>query len=160
MQMKWMIVVGIALSSVAFAQAQRGAKFGARDPRTCASIKEPQKGAPTGDQMTKVFICQEEGVTASVGGSETLHLLTNVNMQVGRGRPFSMQTDAWPDSDPSQPIYPVQGGYILWNCGVIGYAAIRRATTAQRPSSHTRRESATRTLSAIGSANLWMATRG
>ncbi len=96
----------LALAIAAIAQTGSAAKFGARDPRTCASLKEPQKGAPTGEQMRKVFICQEEGVTRS----ETLHLVTNVTIQVGKARPFSMQTDAWPDSDPSQPIYPVQGG--------------------------------------------------
>ena len=105
------------------AQKGAGAKFGARDPRTCTSLKDPQRGAPTGEQMKKVFICQEESVTRSVGGSETLHLLTNVTMQVGRARPFQMSTDAWPDSDPSQPVYPVQGGYTSWSCGVIGYMA-------------------------------------
>jgi hypothetical protein len=105
-------------SGIALAQKGSGAKFGARDPRTCASLKEPQKGAPTGEQMRKVFICQEEGLTR---GGDILNLLTNVTMQVGKARPFMMSTDAWPDSDPSQPVYPVQGGYIQWACGVIGY---------------------------------------
>jgi hypothetical protein len=110
-------------NGIALAQKGVGAKFGARDPRTCASMKDPQKGAPTGEQMSRIFICQEEGVSNSIGGGQTLHLLADVKMQVGKARPFSMQTDAWPDSDPSQPIYPVQGGYTHWTCGVIGDAA-------------------------------------
>ncbi|HZR01982.1 MAG TPA: hypothetical protein VFA81_02265 [Burkholderiales bacterium] len=120
------LVLGLTLTSGAtFAQKGAGAQFGARDPRTCASIKEPQKGAPTGEQMRKVFICQEEGVTNGSGG-QTLHLLTDVTMQVGKARPFMMSTDAWPDSDPSKPVYPVRGGYNEWSCGVIGYMAYQK----------------------------------
>jgi hypothetical protein len=108
------------LSGMAFPQNGAGAKFGARDPRTCASKKDPQKGAPTGPQMEKVFICQEEGVTDSVGGSQTLHLIDDLHIEVGKARPFQMSTDAWDDSDPSKPVYPIRGGYTQWSCGVIG----------------------------------------
>jgi hypothetical protein len=112
-------------NGAAFAQKGAGAKFGARDPRTCASMKEPQKGTPNGDQMKQILICQEEGVARASGG-EILHLVTNVTMQVGKPRPFSMATDAWPDSDPSLPVYPVQGGYTAWSCGVMGYMAYQK----------------------------------
>jgi hypothetical protein len=107
-------------SGMAFAQNGAGAKFGARDPRTCASKRDPQRGAPTGAQMEKIFACQEESVTQSVGGSNTLHLITDLHMEIGKARPFNMNTDAWDDSDPSKLVYPVRGGYTQWACGVIG----------------------------------------
>src|SRR5690349_14393768 len=102
------ILIAGAVVSVASTQTGAAAKLAARHPPSRAALQAPKKGAPTGEQMTKGFICQEEGIS---GGGDTLHLLTDVIMQVGKARPFQMSTDAWPDSDPSQPVYPVQGGY-------------------------------------------------
>jgi hypothetical protein len=104
----------------ASAQAGAGAKFGARDPRTCSSRNQPAKGAPTAAQLRQYFICQEEGVTQSYSGSAMLHLLTDVVVQVGNGRPFNIATDSWPDIDPSKTVYPIRGGYTQWSCGVLG----------------------------------------
>ena len=117
MQKKFIfLAVAFTLANgAAFAQKGAGAKFGARDPRTCASMKEPQKGTPTGDQMRQILICQEELVTTSLGGRETLHLVTNVTMQVGKPRPFSMATDAWPDTKEVHQTPPPPDAEACWD---------------------------------------------
>ena len=104
----------------ALAQSGVAAQFGARDPRTCSSRREPSKGAPSGDQLTRYFICDEEKVTKSIASGDLLYLLTDVNVEVGKGRPFDMGTDAWPDVDPSQTVYPIRGRYTSWQCGALG----------------------------------------
>jgi hypothetical protein len=103
----------------ALGQSGVGAKFGARDPRTCASRKEPAKGAPTAGQLKEYFICDVERVTNSVSG-DTLWLLTNVSVEVGKGRPFNIVTDSWPEIDPSQTVYPVRGGHTYFQCTALG----------------------------------------
>jgi hypothetical protein len=113
------LTLGLGVQQVV-AQPGAGAKFGARDPRTCSSRNQPAKGAPTAAQLRQYFICQEEGVTKSYSGSVTLNLLTDVVVQVGNGRPFNIATDSWPDVDPSKTVYPIRGGYTQWSCGVLG----------------------------------------
>ena len=46
------------------AQTGVGAKFGARDPLTCASTKEPSKGAPSPEQAKQYVRCHWEKVEA------------------------------------------------------------------------------------------------
>ena len=104
----------------AFAQNGIGAKFGARDPRTCKSKKEPAKGAPTADQLKEYFICEAEKADGYSGTAQLLYLVTNVTLEVAKGRPFNMRTDSWPDIDPSQMVYPVRGSFTWWQCSVLG----------------------------------------
>ncbi|MGI9035303.1 MAG: hypothetical protein ACR2GD_04605 [Pyrinomonadaceae bacterium] len=47
-----------------------GAKYGARDPRTCADTKAPTSGAMTDALATKYVICSTEGAQ-----SDLLYLL-------------------------------------------------------------------------------------
>ena len=94
------------------AQAGIGKKFGARDPRTCASTKEPARGGPSADQAKQYFICGIEGINHF--GS--LKLVDNVTLEVGKGRPFDRRTDSTSDIDPSQTVYPIRGGFTMWVC--------------------------------------------
>ena len=121
--MKLVCVLTLLLSVGApgvLAERGMGAKFGARDARTCTSLKEPGKGAPTADQLKQYFVCFEEKITKSFGSGETLHLISDLTMEVGKSRPFNMATDSWLDSDPTQLVYPVRGGYTSWGCYVLG----------------------------------------
>lgn len=31
-----------------------------------------------------------------------------------------MRTDSWPDVDPAQTVYPIRGGYMMWQCVQLG----------------------------------------
>jgi hypothetical protein len=120
MNVKAISVIFAMCAMPVFSQAGAGAKFGARDPRTCASMKTPARGAPTGDQLKQIFICESENVSSSIASGELLHLVTDVNIEVAKGRPFQMRTDAWPDIDPSQLVYPIRGSYVMWQCVALG----------------------------------------
>jgi hypothetical protein len=113
--------VAVALIPAA-AQAQRGvgAKFGARDPRTCATLKDPARGAITADQAKRYFICESELVARAAGGGDLLYLVSDVNIEVGKGRPFLESTDAWPNIDPAETVYPIRGSYVVWQCVPLG----------------------------------------
>ena len=105
---------------VASAQSGEGKKFGARDPRTCASQKEPSKGAPTVAQIKAYFICDNEKMARSGVSGDLLYLVTDVVVEVGKGRPFNPATDSFTSVDPSQPVYPIRGSYVGWQCAVVG----------------------------------------
>jgi hypothetical protein len=111
----------LGVSAVAIsAQGGLGKKFGARDPRTCASKKEPASGAPTAAQLKAYFICDSEMMTRSGMVGDLLYLVTDVVVEVGKGRPFNQATDSNTSIDPSQPVYPIRGSYVGWQCGVVG----------------------------------------
>ena len=97
-----------------------GKPFGARNPRSCTAQQLQGKGTPTADQLKLAFICEEEAVSAAATGGTVLTLVTDVKMEVAKGRPFQMATDAWPDIDPSQPVYNVRGSFIEYRCTPLG----------------------------------------
>ena len=101
-----------------------GTRFGTRDPRSCASRKEPSKGALTSDQAKQYFLCEAEYMEKG-GSPENDHLWldTNVIVEVGKGRPFNMATDSacapCTEIDPSQTVYPIRGSFTFWLCGSV-----------------------------------------
>jgi len=103
----------------AIAQDGAGKPFGARDPRTCASRKEPAQGAPTAAQLKQYFICDYE-IVNNAWSTAILNLITGVTLEVGKGRPFNILTDSFPSIDPTETVYPIQGAYTLWSCGELG----------------------------------------
>ena len=107
----------------AFAQDKKGigARFDTRDPTSCASRKEPAKGALTADQAKQYWLCEAEYMEkAGSPENDQLWLDTNVHVEVGKGRPFNIVTDSGctpcTDIDPSQPVYPIRGSYTAWKC--------------------------------------------
>jgi hypothetical protein len=100
------------------AQPGSGARFGARDPHTCGSRKEPARGAPTAAQLTQYFICDNEFFQPASATGPLLYLIDNAKVEVGKGRPFSIVTDAYTDVDPSQTVYPIRGSYTQYQCSV------------------------------------------
>ena len=97
-----------------------GAEYGARNPRTCVDKTIPQKGAPTAAQVVQQFICQTEGIhTGAASGTQILHLVDNVRVQVAPPRPFRPNVDLIDDIRPGEPIYQIRGSYTKYNCDVI-----------------------------------------
>ena len=57
-------------------------------------------------------------LSGSVG--DLLYLVTDVNIEVGKGRPFNPANDSFNSIDPSQLVYPIRGTYVGWQCSVLG----------------------------------------
>ena len=121
-----LVVIGMALSlSPAFAQKGAGKSFGGRDPRTSDSRKAPAKGAISAEHAKQYVIADSEGVSESIASGKMLHLVTDVKVEVGKGRPFNMQDDSfdWAKDngiDPAQTVYPIRGSYNSWTCSELG----------------------------------------
>ena len=107
----------VMLTTCSFAQTGSGARFGTRDPRTCASFNA---NSPTPAQLKQYFICEMEHVTKSSSFGDSISLVTAVNLQFSKSRPFNAMTDAWPSIDVGQPLYDVRGSYTWWNCFLPG----------------------------------------
>ena len=118
------VVLAVSLSP-AFAQKDAGKPFGARDPRTSDSRKAPTKGAISAEQAKQYVISDTERVTQSIASGMLLHLVTDVTVEVGKGRPFNMQSDSfgWATSngiDPAETVFPIRGGFTSWTCSKLG----------------------------------------
>ena len=66
-----------------------GAKYAARDPRTCADTKSPTNGAISAAQATKYIICNQEREFG-----DNLYLVENVKVTIGGSRPYSYGSDS------------------------------------------------------------------
>jgi hypothetical protein len=112
------LAIVIALHATdAHAQAGVGAKFGTHNPRTCPSRQQPASGAISAAQAKQYFICDVEAVS-----DNSIQLVANVTVQVGKGRPFNMATDShWLNIDATQTVYPIRGGFTTWTCSPAGY---------------------------------------
>jgi hypothetical protein len=118
------LMIGFSLP-VAYAQKDAGKKFGARDPQTCSSRKAPASGALSAEQAKQYFICDSEKVVESSSLGELLNLVTDVKVEIGKGRPFNMQADSFGFAtdlgiDPSQTVYPIRGSFTSFQCAKIG----------------------------------------
>jgi hypothetical protein len=117
----FMSVAMLALGAMTVAaQSGDGKRYGARDPQTCASKKDPVNGPPTAAQFRKYFICDNEFVQHAGAIGDFLYLVTDVTLEVGKGRPFNHLTDSFQNVDPSQTVYPIRGGYVAWQCTALG----------------------------------------
>lgn len=119
MTRSFLAVIFAVATQIAYAQGE-GAKFGARDPHTCPSRKEPAKGALSGGQAKQYFICDTEKVWH--GATTFLKLVTDVNVEIGKGRPFNRSTDGFQNSDidASETVYPIRGSFTAWQCSPHG----------------------------------------
>src|SRR5262249_35686950 len=96
-----------ALASVAMhAQPGVGTVYGTRNPITCKSTKEPLKGGLSTQQAALYVRCGREGIESD--SHHNLFLLENVQLEVGKGRPYEAADHA-NDIDPAQLVYPVRG---------------------------------------------------
>jgi hypothetical protein len=111
-------IVGIFLfgaGSSVFAQQGIGARYGARDPRTCADTKNPTSGAISAEQATKYVISNLEHQFG-----ENLYLVENVKVEIGGSRPYNAYTDSGAaDIDTTAPVYPIRGSFDQYQCAPI-----------------------------------------
>ena len=112
---------GSIASSQADAQESVGAKFGSRDPRTCSS----RTGSLSAATAREYFICDSEYATGPTASGETLYLVSDVKVELGRPRPFDANTDTFGFAetnaiDPSQAVVPIRGSFNAWDCSKLG----------------------------------------
>ena len=110
---------------MARAQQGVGKAFGARDPRTCDSRKTPRWGSISADQAKQYFACDNEYHMGPNASGESLVLVTDIKVEVGKGRAFNILTDSYPFAadnhiDPSQTVYPIRGSFTSWTCNKLG----------------------------------------
>lgn len=112
------LFVMFGVLQLAHAQAGVGAKYGARDPVTCKSKQEPAKGAPTPEQVKRYVRCGMEGESGVA--PPYLTLLDNVQVEIGKARPFNPKGDfLMTDADADSPVYPIRGSYDSYICRVL-----------------------------------------
>ena len=73
---------------LAYGQAGVGKQYDTRDPFVCKSSKEPAKGAPSPSQAKNYVRCAAEKTAGCC-----IWLMENVQVEVGKSRPFSGYTD-------------------------------------------------------------------
>jgi hypothetical protein len=124
MSRKLCLLIALALAfEGSFVNAQNGAGkiFGARDPRTCSS----RKAGLSASQARQYLICDIEGVSNPNSESPGLTLVTDVTVEVGKGRPFNDLSDTFGFAttngiDPSETVFPIRGSLNSWNCVKLG----------------------------------------
>ena len=95
------------------------AQYGARNPTTCPSRKEPARGGPSAAQAIKYFTCDNEYIQDWTYRHE-LHLVSDVKAEVGSGRQFDITADHPPSNEginPAELVYPIKGSFVSWTCG-------------------------------------------
>jgi hypothetical protein len=86
-------------------------QYQSRAPRTCAKVKSP----PSSAQAAVLVQCTME--TDSLFG---VGLIQDIQLEVGKSRPFVYQTDAGLTGiDLEAPVYPLQGSYTSYLCKTI-----------------------------------------
>ena len=88
-----------------------GAKYGTREPKTCAIRTAPPKGAPSADQARQYFICDAEHELSS-----HLFLVANVKVQVAPASHPASRSILGGDLDPTQPIWDISGSFTQYQC--------------------------------------------
>lgn len=101
-----------AFSATVAQEKSIGERYGSREPRTCADMKAPARGAITAALAEKYFICAAERLDGYY-----LFLVENVKVEVGAGRPYNPNMDLnVPEIDVRFPLYPIRGSYSLYSC--------------------------------------------
>lgn len=95
--------------------AQQGesiaARFGAREPRTCADTKAPAGNAITPALAARYFACKAEELQGN-----TLYLVENVKVEVGGGVPYTPNLGSFPSINVKVPLLPIRGSYLGYQC--------------------------------------------
>jgi len=102
------VLISALAPSAAQAQGGVGAKYGSRDPQTCAPDNSKSL---TVDAARKVFTCGAEQETG-----DYLYLITDLNLQMGAPRKIIPTSDTYHDIDPNAPVYPIRGSFTRYQC--------------------------------------------
>ena len=89
-----------------------GALFGTRNTRDCGVNTD----SPTAAQLQQAFICESEIYTPAGSSGAKLELVSSVNLQFSRSRPYNSNSDTYSGIDVRQPVYDVKGSYVGWTC--------------------------------------------
>ena len=111
------ILAVVTLMAVAVtAEAQTGAKYGAREPQKCGSTKDPVKGVITPELARKYFACRVERELAG-----SLYLVENVKVEVGKGTAFmQLPGGSRPfEADPDGLVYQIRGSLLRYACSPV-----------------------------------------
>ncbi|MEO6655747.1 MAG: hypothetical protein ABIO36_06650 [Pyrinomonadaceae bacterium] len=94
-----------------------GAKYGARDPRTCNDKTSPKTGSLSAAKATEYAICENEHES----GGGYLYLVEDIKVtQVGAGRRYNPREDInFSGIDTKFLIYPIRGSYSSYQCTAI-----------------------------------------
>lgn len=87
------------------------ARFGARDPRTCADTKAPGGNNITPALAAKYFACKAEYLREN-----TLVLVENVKVEVGGATPYTPNLGSFHQIDVRVPLRAIRGSYLLYSC--------------------------------------------
>jgi hypothetical protein len=100
---------GQRVRTVRTQQASVSGPYGAREPATCTAADQAQ-GKPTAAQVAQYIKCTLEGI-----GDGALFLIENIQVrEIGDAGPFD--ASFFPDIDTRQPVYPIRGSLLRYNC--------------------------------------------
>jgi len=89
-----------------------GAKYGTREPVTCANRTTPAKGPPSPEQARQYFICEQEG-----DGITFINLIANVKLQVAPASHPPNPGASYPTApDLNQPAWDIRGSFTKYEC--------------------------------------------
>jgi hypothetical protein len=83
--------------------------YGAREPASCTAADQAQR-KPTAAQVAQYIKCTLEGI-----GDGALFLIENIQVrEIGDAGKFD--ASLFPDIDARQPVYPIRGSLLRYNC--------------------------------------------
>ena len=116
-----LVSIFLLISTLPSSAQDVGRRFGSRDPRTCASRTE----ALTAETARQYFVCDQEFTVGPNGSGESIYLVSDVTVQLGKSRPFNSNTDTFGFAqtnaiDPAQRVVPIRGSFNEFVCGKLG----------------------------------------
>jgi hypothetical protein len=100
---------GKRVRNVRTQQARVSGPYGSREPVACTAADQA-KGTPTAAQIARYIQCTVEGVADG-----SLYLVENIEVrEIGSAAQF--EADFFPDIDARQPVYPIRGSLVRYNC--------------------------------------------
>jgi hypothetical protein len=100
---------GQRVRTVRTRQASVSRPYGAREPATCTAADQAQ-GKPTAAQVAQYIRCTLEGVADGA-----LFLIENIQVR-DIGDVERVDASFFPDIDSRQPVYPIRGSLLRYNC--------------------------------------------
>jgi hypothetical protein len=90
-------------------QDRVSAPYGAREPVACTAADQTP-GKPTGAQVARYIQCTLEGIADG-----SLYLIENIQVRE-IGDAAQVDANFFPDIDARQPVYPIRGSLLRYNC--------------------------------------------
>jgi hypothetical protein len=104
---------GQRVRNVRTQQGSVSGPYGAREPATCTAADQAQS-KPTAAQVAHYIKCTLEGI-----GDGALFLIENIQVRE-IGDAGQVDTSFFPDIDTRQPVYPIRGSLLRYDCAREG----------------------------------------